>query len=80
LALPVPHGEARVPNVSVEELPVAPGVAVVVFVDDDVPRLLLQADANTAIPATTTNPMNVRLRCVTTPLLIGASLLDAVTT
>jgi hypothetical protein len=55
-------------------------VAVVVFVDDDDGRPLLQADANTAMAATTTNPMNVRLRCVTTPLLIGASLLDAVTT
>jgi hypothetical protein len=77
LALPGPHGEARVPNVCVEELPVPPGEAVVVFDDEDDGRLLLQAEANTARPATTTNPMNVRLRCATAPLLIGASGLDA---
>jgi hypothetical protein len=66
-----------VPNICVEELDVEPGVDVVVFDDDDEGRLLLHADARTATPATTTNPMNVRLRCVTTPLLLGASLLDA---
>jgi hypothetical protein len=69
-----------VPNICVEELPVPPGEAVVVFVDEDVGRLLLQADASTAMPATTTNPMNARLRCFTTPLLMGASFLDACTT
>jgi hypothetical protein len=67
LALPVPHGEARVPNICVEELDVPPCGAAVVFDDDDVPRLLLQAEATTATTTTTADPMKVRLLCLTDP-------------
>jgi hypothetical protein len=56
-----------VPNICVEELPVAPGDAVVVFDDDEEFRLLLQAEATTTIATTTADPMNMRLLCLTDP-------------
>jgi hypothetical protein len=56
-----------VPNIWVEELEVPPEGAAVVGDDDEVCRLLLQADASKVTATTTTNPMNVRLLCFTDP-------------
>jgi hypothetical protein len=69
LALPGPHGDASVPNVCAEalEVPELPDGAAVVGVDDEEPRLLLQAEASIMVATTATNPMNMRLLCFTDP-------------
>jgi hypothetical protein len=56
-----------VPNICVEELGDPPEGAAVVAVDDDAWRLLLHAEATTAMITTATNPMKVRLLCFTDP-------------
>jgi hypothetical protein len=61
-----------VPNICVEELDVPPEGAAVVAVDDEEFRLLLHAEATTAMITTATNPMKVRLLCFTDPPLSAA--------
>jgi hypothetical protein len=67
LALPGPHGEASVPKVWVEEPDVPPAGAAVEFEDDDVFRLLLQAEAIKATVNRAADAMNVGLLCFTDP-------------
>ena len=68
--LPNVPGEARVPNVWVEELDVPdvpPAGAAVGLEEDDVCRLLLQAEAIKATVNSAADAINVGLLCFTDP-------------
>jgi hypothetical protein len=65
LALPGPHGEAKVPKVWVEEPDVPPAGAAVALEDDEVCRLLLQAEAIRTTVNRAADAMKVGLLCFT---------------